>query len=83
MRIDAKTKRDAQRVLERLGLDLSSAVKIFLRKVATTRSIPFEVRTENGFTPAQEREMLRETAWARKYGKRFDSIEDMMKSLKK
>lgn len=82
-RIDSRTKKDAQKVLSELGLDLSSAIKLFLKKVIISKSVPFEIRTENGFTPAQEKQMIREGKWARKYGKKYSSAEELIKALRK
>ena len=50
IRVDKKTKEQAKKTLEALGLDLSSGVKLFLKSVVNTQSIPFEVRTKNGTT---------------------------------
>ena len=61
IRIDKETKKKAQKTLDELGLDLSTGVKLFLKSVIATQSIPFEVRTKNGYTLAQERAMLVET----------------------
>ena len=60
VRIDRETKEKAQKTLESIGLDLSSGVKLFLHSVVNTQSIPFEIRTKNGYTQAQESRMLRE-----------------------
>ena len=81
LRIDASTKNKAQKVLKELGLDLSSAVKLFLSKVVQTRSIPFLIVTENGYTLAQERRMIKETSWAKKHGKRFSSAKEMLDDI--
>jgi DNA-damage-inducible protein J len=83
LRVDKKTKKDAQKTLEQMGLDFSSAIKLFLKNVIITQSIPFEIRTENGFTPAQEKEMLEEAEYALKYGKRYSSIEELHEDLLK
>ncbi|MDO8594401.1 MAG: type II toxin-antitoxin system RelB/DinJ family antitoxin [bacterium] len=48
IRIDPKTKKAAQKILARLGLDLSSAIKIFLEQVVLTESIPFIITTRRG-----------------------------------
>ncbi|MBI3618959.1 hypothetical protein HY213_02905 [Candidatus Peregrinibacteria bacterium] len=40
-----------------------------------------QVRTVNGFTPAQERRMLKEAAWALKHGKRFNSVDELMEDI--
>ena len=81
LRIDAATKSKAQKVLKELGLDLSSAVKLFLTQVVYSSSIPFRIRTENGFTPAQERRIIKETEWAKKYGKKFTSARAMIDDM--
>jgi DNA-damage-inducible protein J len=40
-RVDGDLKRDSEAVLEALGINLSEAITIFLRRVVATRSIPF------------------------------------------
>ncbi len=81
LRIDASTKSKAQKVLKELGLDLSSAVKLFLTQVVYSSSVPFSIRTENGFTHAQERRIIKETEWAKKHGKRFTSARAMIDDM--
>lgn len=41
IRIDEKLKNNASVVLENLGLDLSSAIKLFLSQVVVKKGIPF------------------------------------------
>ena len=43
IRIEEKTKREARKTLKALGLDLSSAVNMFLNQVAVEQGIPFKV----------------------------------------
>ena len=81
VRTDKKIKKNAQQVLKDLGMDLSTAINIYLMKIIATKGIPFLIVTENGFTPAAEAKMLKETAWAEKHGKRFSSVEAMMKDI--
>lgn len=81
LRIDKVTKDKAQVIFKKMGLDMSSATKMFLSQVVRTKSIPFTVRTVNGFTPEYEKELLKETAWAEKHGKRFKTVEALMKDL--
>ncbi|MDR0848310.1 MAG: type II toxin-antitoxin system RelB/DinJ family antitoxin [Propionibacteriaceae bacterium] len=40
-RVNRQVKRDAESILESLGLNLSDAVNIFLRRVVAERGIPF------------------------------------------
>lgn len=86
IRIDKKTKEEAKSVLEEFGLDLSSGVKLFFHSVINTQSIPFPVRTKNGYTLAQEARMLREAEQAindYKSGKRkgYKSAEELHKAI--
>lgn len=42
--VDEKTKEEALEILNQLGLDASTAVNIFFKKVIQTRSIPFDIK---------------------------------------
>lgn len=46
-RIDAKEKQEVFQIFQELGIKPSQAIKLFLRQVKETRSIPFEVRLPN------------------------------------
>lgn len=81
LRIDATTKAQAQKILEKLGLDLSSGIKMFLTQVIRTKSIPFVARTENGYTPAQERRIIKEAEWTKKHGKRYSTAKEMLDDI--
>lgn len=83
VRTDKKTKQDAQRILSKLGLDLSTAVNLYLVQIVITKSIPFQLLTENGMTPAQERKILKEIEWARKYGKSYASAKELHEDILK
>lgn len=60
IRIDAKTKNEAKKVLAGLGMDMSSAVKIFFRQVINTKNFPCELRDANGLT-LHDAEILRQS----------------------
>ncbi|MBO6118848.1 MAG: type II toxin-antitoxin system RelB/DinJ family antitoxin [Lachnospiraceae bacterium] len=45
-RIDEKIKNDASEVYERLGLDLSSAIKLFLKKTIRLNALPFDINSD-------------------------------------
>lgn len=47
VRIDEELKNQATKVYDQLGLDLSSAVRIFLKKSVAVNGIPFEMRNES------------------------------------
>ena len=44
VRVDDKLKKDATEVFSELGLDMTTAVKLFLKQSVLTRSIPFELK---------------------------------------
>ena len=79
--IDARTKREARKTLGEIGLDISSGIKLFLRNVAITHSVPLELRTANGFTIAEEQELLRDVEYARLHGKRYRSGKELLASI--
>jgi DNA-damage-inducible protein J len=61
VRVDGKIKSDAQKTFAKLGLDLSSAVKLFLHQSVMEQGLPFQPRTINGFTQAYENTLIKET----------------------
>ncbi|MDP3646309.1 MAG: type II toxin-antitoxin system RelB/DinJ family antitoxin [bacterium] len=81
IRIDEKTKAKAKKVFKNMGLDVSSGIKLYLSRVAQDESVPFVLRTENGYTPEQEQQLIRETKYAKKHGKRYISIKEMMRDI--
>ena len=83
MRIDSKMKNRADKTFKNMGLDMSSGVKLYLHQVVRSGSIPFTIRTENGFTPEQEHLMIAETKHALKYGKRYKNAREVMLNLTK
>ena len=43
-RIEPELKEEAQDVLNRVGLNISDAIRLFLRQVIVAKGLPFEVR---------------------------------------
>jgi DNA-damage-inducible protein J len=46
-RIDPKLKAQAQRVLAKVGLSTSDAIRIFMRQIVLQKDLPVEVRAPN------------------------------------
>jgi DNA-damage-inducible protein J len=74
-RINEKVKNQAAAVLDSMGLTVSDAFRLLLVKVATEKTLPFEIRTPNASTVA-----------AMKAGKRgevarFKNVKDLMADL--
>ena len=47
VRIDSDLRKDAERLFTNAGLDMSSAIRLFLRQSVIRRRLPFEVMSEN------------------------------------
>ena len=54
IRINEKEKKEAKKIFDRLGLDMSSAIKLFLRQATLRKGLQFLLVTENGLTLEQE-----------------------------
>ena len=50
IRVDENIKREANELLEELGLDMSTAMNLFLRQMINHGGIPFEIRRPNKVT---------------------------------
>ena len=61
IRIDRSLKEAADEVFAEIGLDATTAVRLFYTKVAKTRGIPFRLRAEPEFSPEAEARILQ--AW--------------------
>lgn len=46
VRVDDELKKEATALFNELGLDMTTAVKLFLKQSVLTRSIPFEVKLD-------------------------------------
>ena len=56
VRLDKKTKSQAQKVFKVLDISMSEAIKLFLRQVALQKGIPFEIKIPNALTDRVLRE---------------------------
>lgn len=65
IRIDDKTKKSAKKILDDVGVDMSSAIKVYLKQIVIQNGIPFKLMTENGLSPDEELDILRISEEAR------------------
>ena len=49
-RIDSKTKRESERVLHKIGMTPTDAVRLLYRQIALRREFPLELRVPNELT---------------------------------
>ena len=87
LRLDEGLKKKAERVLEDLGLDMPTALRLFLKKLVKMRAIPFRVSLdEDSFTADQVQEILAAREEARdpkNWIGPFEKGDDMVSSLRK
>ncbi|WP_295729730.1 type II toxin-antitoxin system RelB/DinJ family antitoxin [uncultured Limosilactobacillus sp.] len=48
IRVDDETYKSSLKVFDDLGMDFSTGIRIYLKKVVKTNGIPFDVTNENG-----------------------------------
>ena len=60
-RLNSADKKKFAKILDEVGLDMPSAFRIFVKKVINSGGLPFKAQklTENGFTIAEEKEILK------------------------
>jgi DNA-damage-inducible protein J len=80
VRVDDETKAQASEALEALGLSVSDAVRIFLKRVVNDQAFPLELKVPNARTRAAMRE-ARSMAKARRA--RFSSADALTDDLQK
>ncbi len=73
-RVEADLKAQATDVLQACGLNVSDALRLFLRQVVETQGLPFEVRVPSKKTARAMKE-------ARAIRHQFDSMDEMLKDL--
>ena len=59
IRTDSELKAKAQSVLSDLGLDMSTAINVFLNQIVYTQAIPFNIEKPKALKPQQPRSALR------------------------
>jgi addiction module RelB/DinJ family antitoxin len=74
LRIDNATKKSAKSILDKLGIDMTAAIKIYLKQIVINKGIPFQLLTENGLTIQQEDQILKAEKEAEKGINLTDSI---------
>lgn len=80
IRIDEDLKNKATKTLDKMGLDLSGAIKMFLHQTVKEDALPFQPRNN----PKEIRAIWdKEVSYALKHGKTFKTPEDLFEDLEK
>lgn len=80
VRVDEEIKMQANEALAAMGLSVSDAVRILLKRVVNDQAFPLELKVPNTQTRAAIEEAR---AMAKARGARFDSAEAMIDELEK
>ncbi|MSQ69980.1 MAG: type II toxin-antitoxin system RelB/DinJ family antitoxin [Betaproteobacteria bacterium] len=80
IRVDDETKARATQALAAMGLSVSDAVRLFLRRVIAEQAFPLELKVPNAKTRAA---MVEADAIARTRRRRFASADELFADLEK
>ena len=81
VRIDAQTKRKAQKAFKASGIDLSSGVRLLLTHIGRTGEVPQDIFTYDNAPDSLMKQLVREANWAFKHGKRYTDIRAMHREI--
>lgn len=79
-RTKASVKKEASKIFDKMGMDMSTAMNTFLHSVIIHRGMPMNLVTENGYTVAHERELIAASK-DEKGMKTYKNMEDFWKDL--
>ena len=79
IRLDSEVKEQAQQVFNSLGMDMTTAINIFLRQAIQYQGLPFDVRLDESRKLV---EVLADLDQNRNMSQSFVSVSDMMEDLR-
>ncbi|CEO79517.1 type II toxin-antitoxin system RelB/DinJ family antitoxin [Streptococcus pneumoniae] len=79
IRLDSEVKEQAQQVFSNLGMDMTTAINIFLRQAIQYQGLPFDVRLDENRKLLQA---LTDLDQNRNMSQSFESVSDLMKDLR-
>lgn len=79
IRLDSEVKEQAQQVFSNLGMDMTTAINIFLRQAIQYQGLPFDVRLDEN---RKLLEVLTDLDKNRNMSQSFESVSDLMEDLR-
>jgi addiction module antitoxin, relB/dinJ family len=79
IRLDSEVKEQAQQVFNHLGMDMTTAINIFLRQAIQYRGLPFDVRLDENQKLLQ---VVMDVDQNRNMSQSFESVSDLMEDLR-
>ncbi|VNG46381.1 addiction module antitoxin, RelB/DinJ family [Streptococcus pneumoniae] len=77
--LDSEVKEQAQQVFSNLGMDMTTAINIFLRQAIQYQGLPFDVRLDENRKLLQ---VLTDLDQNRNMSQSFESVSDLMEDLR-
>lgn len=83
-RVDAESKKQAERILKQLGITLNDAVRMLVNQIIHSRALPFQPKlpTEEEFIAQAIADSEEDIKAGRVYGP-FNSVDDLIADLEK
>lgn len=79
IRLDSEVKEQAQQVFNHLGMDMTTAINIFLRQAIQYQGLPFDVRIDDHRKLLQ---VVTDVDQNRNMSRSFESVSDLMEDLR-
>ncbi len=79
IRLDSEVKEQAQQVFSNLGMDMTTAINIFLRQAIQYQGLPFDVRLDEN---RQLLQVLTDLDQNRNMSQSFESVSDLTEDLR-
>ncbi|CTJ86480.1 TPA: type II toxin-antitoxin system RelB/DinJ family antitoxin [Streptococcus pneumoniae] len=79
IRLDSEVKEQAQQVFSNLGMDMTTAINIFLRQAIQYQGLPFDVRLDENRKLLQA---LTDLDQNRNMSQSFESVSDLIEDLR-
>ncbi|HEW0568894.1 TPA: type II toxin-antitoxin system RelB/DinJ family antitoxin [Streptococcus pneumoniae] len=79
IRLDSEVKEQSQQVFSNLGMDMTTAINIFLRQAIQYQGLPFDVRLDENRKLLQ---VLTDLDQNRNMSQSFESVSDLMEDLR-
>lgn len=79
IRLDSEVKEQAQQVFNYLGMDMTTAINIFLRQAIQYQGLPFDVKIDENRKLLQ---VVTDVEQNRNMSRSFESVSDLMEDLR-
>ena len=79
IRLDSEVKEQAHQVFNHLGMDMTTAINIFLRQAIQYQGLPFDVKIDENRKLLQ---VVTDVEQNRNMSRSFESVSDLMEDLR-